>query len=422
MGFELDPATGLPAYRQVWVTVPRQSGKTTLTLATEVDRCLNWSAWGGRQRVLYAAQDRNSSRRKWEEQGEMLHDTPLRGAFRIRSGSGMERMIWANGSTISITASGETSGHGQTLDLGIIDEAFAQRDERLAGAFLPAMQTRPAAQLWIISTAGTDDSVFLRDRVEQGRARVEAGQRSNIAFFEWSASEEEDPDDEATWWRCMPNLGRTVSIETIRSDRDSLPIDEFSRAYLNLWVPGGRSVIDAGTWAACLDPASKPGPGLAMAVDVTPDRARASVAVASRRSDGRVHVEVVDNRPGVDWVVGYMLELERRWRPWKVLFDPASPAGSLRLDLIAAGVAVEAIDTRTAAQAAGSFYDGVIAGTVRHLGQPALDAAVAGARKRTLADAWAWARKVGTDVSPLVAVTLAHWGVALAGEGKAQIL
>ena len=32
VGLELDPESGLPAYREIVVTVPRQSGKTTLVL------------------------------------------------------------------------------------------------------------------------------------------------------------------------------------------------------------------------------------------------------------------------------------------------------------------------------------------------------------------------------------------------------
>jgi predicted AAA+ superfamily ATPase len=50
-----DPETGklVPAWREVVVTVPRQSGKTTLVLGFEVHRALKW---GGGQRVAYTAQ------------------------------------------------------------------------------------------------------------------------------------------------------------------------------------------------------------------------------------------------------------------------------------------------------------------------------------------------------------------------------
>jgi len=64
----------------------------------------------------------------------------------------------------------------------------------------------------------------------------------------------------------------------------------------------------------------------------------------------------------------------------------------------------------------------VAAGEIAHLDQPALNVAVNSARRRVLADAWAWTRRTGGDISPLVAVTLAHWGLMKAGRGEAQIL
>jgi hypothetical protein len=49
--------------------------------------------------------------------------------------------------------------------------------------------------------------------------------------------------------------------------------------------------------------------------------------------------------------------------------------------------------------------------TLRHLGQEELDAAVEGAAKRPMGDAWLWSRKNSTvDISPLVGCTLALWG------------
>jgi phage terminase large subunit-like protein len=412
----------VPAYREVRVTVPRQSGKTTLILVVEVDRSNNW---GPLQHTLYAAQDRVRSREKWEEQCELLNRTVLKGAFRMRRHAGFERSVWrATGSTIAITASGESSGHGQTLDLGVIDEAWAQRDERLVQAFRPAAVTRPAAQIWIVSTMGTEESTFLHDRVDDGRARVEADQREGVCYFEWSAGDDDDPDDPATWWGCMPALGHTVSEDVIRADHDALPADEFARAYLNKRTPGGRPVIDAGMWQRARRTGSQLAGMPCFAVDVTPSRDNAAIGVAGWGQGRRVHLEVVDHRPGTDWLVSRLAELVSRWQPWPVVIDPASPAGSLLVDLASLGVPTVTIGAREYAQACGQFYDAVAAEppTVAHLDQPVLNSAVASARKRVLADAWAWARRSGADVSPLVAVTLARWGLVKAGDGKVQVL
>jgi hypothetical protein len=52
--------------------------------------------------------------------------------------------------------------------------------------------------------------------------------------------------------------------------------------------------------------------------------------------------------------------------------------------------------------------------TVWHTTTAALTAAVRGASRRPMGDAWAWSRKNSlVDISPLVAVTLALWGTAV---------
>lgn len=416
---------GRPFYREVRVTVPRQSGKTTLVFDVVTERALGW---GESQRTVYTAQDRLGARDKWEDYERVLRASPAlwAGVDRVRHQNGQEAIFWANGSQFGITSSTEQAGHGLTLDVGVIDEAFAQRDERLVQAFRPAMVTRRNAQLWVISTAGTDESTFLRERVDDGRARVEADERAGVAYFEWSAPDDADIFDPATWWACMPALGHTVDVETIELDAAGMPADEFARAYLNRWIAGGVPAVDLSAWSACAAPDSDAGRGpFAFALDVTPARTAASIAVASSsRSGSGVHVELADHRAGVAWVVERVVELDRQWRPLSWSLDPAGPAGSLLLDLAAAGVAVEAVETRKYAQACGALYDRIVEGTLEHRGQPALDAAVAGARRRALGDAWAWARRGGSDVSPLVAVTLAvHGFAATAGSrGRPQIL
>jgi hypothetical protein len=73
---------------------------------------------------------------------------------------------------------------------------------------------------------------------------------------------------------------------------------------------------------------------------------------------------------------------------------------------------IYAINMRDAGQACGLLYDAVAQGRLRHLGTPELAAALDGAVKRPLGDAWAWSRKSSSvDISPLVAATLALWGL-----------
>ena len=79
---------------------------------------------------------------------------------------------------------------------------------------------------------------------------------------------------------------------------------------------------------------------------------------------------------------------------------------------------------RQYAQACGELYDDVQSGRLAHLGQPPLDDAVAGARKRQLGDAWTWSRSEGStsDPAPLIAATLARHAYAIAPRTRPSIV
>jgi hypothetical protein len=64
------------------------------------------------------------------------------------------------------------------------------------------------------------------------------------------------------------------------------------------------------------------------------------------------------------------------------------------------------------AQAHGAFADAVLAGTVRHGNEPALNMAVKHSRWRASGDTRVFDRKSDFDISPLVAVALAASGVS----------
>jgi hypothetical protein len=159
------------------------------------------------------------------------------------------------------------------------------------------------------------------------------------------------------------------------------------------------------------------GAPLSFGVDVTPDRAYSSIAAASRLEDNRVTVEVIQHQPGASWLSTRLAELNERWQPTYVVFDRSSPAGRMAGDLRTLGLPILETDAGSYAGACGAFYDAIVDGTVCHRGQLLLDTAVAAARKRNIGDTWAWARRVGVDMTPLVAATLAHHAIVSQGAG-----
>jgi len=408
----LEMEDGRPAYREVIVTVPRQNGKTILMLAVMLQRALGWSE---PQRILYSAQTGNDARKKLVEDWVPVLE-PRRTRLHIRRilrGMGNESVEFLGGARIVLLASSEDSGHGKTIDLAMHDEIFADIDNRREQATTPAMNTRPAAQMWLTSTMGTDASIFLNAKVARGREASTRGGRT--AYFEWSAPKDADIDDPATWRSCMPALGWTIDESVIQAARETLPEGEFRRAYLNQQTTSDERIISAVQWEAVQDERTAPKDPIVLGFDVAPDRSAASVAA----SDGET-VEVMECRPGVGWATDRVVELARKWGA-PVALDPAAAAGSFMRDLTDRGVTVVEVAGRDLVQACGSFYDRVVNHLLKIVPHPDLDLAVAGAVRRSVQDAWAWNRKSSdVDITPLVASTLAIW-VAGAGAPEPQV-
>lgn len=434
VALELDPTTGLFVHRRVGLSVPRQQGKTEQLLAVMIHRTMGWQ----RQRVMYAAQNRVMARERFEDEfWEKLKGSRLAPRFRVRLANGNEAIICKETrSKLGITSNTEKSGHGPSLDLGLIDEAFAHEDDRQEQAMSPAMITKPMAQLWWASAGGNEKGVWLLKQRMAGRALIEqlwkTRQFPPVAYFEWYAPEDMDRGDPVTWRFCMPALGHTVTEATIRAEYEGMDPGEFDRAYLNRTrkkAPPADPNIPTARWSGLADERSKPRRQVALAVDVSQDRSHTSIGVASLREDGRVHLELVDRRPGTDWAVPALKRLAALWKPVAVAIgSTGTPAGSLIDDVVTAGIKAPedkdkphrghlvVVRTNDYVEACGQMADAMTQGTAVHTDQTHLTAAVTGARSRRVGDAWAIDRTASlTDASPLVAVTLARWALLTRG-------
>lgn len=204
----------------------------------------------------------------------------------------------------------------------------------------------------------------------------------------------------------MPALGYTITERVVVHARANMPDGEFRRAFLNQKTKADDRVLPVERWAAVCDDKAAPADPLTFALDINPERSASSIVAASGRT-----AELVDYRPGTGWVVARATELSARHGAPRWVIDPAGPAGSLLAELERNSLNVHAVSPRELVEACGQVYDGVMEGTVRMRRHPKFDEAAAAAAKRAVGDAWAWTRKrAQSDISPLVAATLALWG------------
>lgn len=407
---EIDPESGLPAYREVVVTVPRQSGKTTLFLSFQIDRCVSW---GRPQRSVFTAQTGKDARDKWiDELFPLIRSSKLAPLVKqINEGMGNEAIRFKTGSIIRLLSTSASAGHSKTLDQAVLDEIWHDTDDRREQGLRPAMITRPDAQLLICSTAGTQASTVLNRKVLAGRAAA-ADTGRGVAYFEWSAPDGwETSHEESTWFGFMPALcpdppcrcgeGRwrhTITIEAVRAERDAMEAPEFKRAYGNRPTAGADMVIPTEVLKRICDPNAKPEGQLRFGLDVAETRDSAAIAAYA----GGV-VEIVDHRQGIGWVVDRCNELTAK-HGGKVALDFGGPAGVLADSIDQA----EKLQGREVVQACGAFYDAIVEAQITFREDEALTAAVEGAVKKQVGDMWVWSRKASiADVTPLMAATLA---------------
>jgi hypothetical protein len=424
VALEINPESGRLHYRTVVITVPRQSGKTTLLLSLMVHRALSF---GPRQNIIYTAQTQLAAKKKFEEDHiPILEASPMAPYFKARYTNGSEQVKWKNGSRHTLTPPTEKAGHGETIDFACLDEAFAQTDDRVEQALRPAMITRSEPQFYIISTAGTAKSLYLKGKVELGRTLVREDIDSKVAYFEWSAPDDSDPANPETWKACMPALGYTIDIEAIRSEHADMKLPEFRRAYLNQWsdqIPELWLVVSEQDWHDSLNLKSqiREDSPLSLGVDFTPERSFGTLVVAGINQDDRIHVEIpsdetkgiYDHAPGISWIVPHVVEFYHRWKP-VVVIQQNSPAASLIPELEAKKVKVTVPSSAEYVGACGNIFDRIYSRGLAHTGQSPFVTALAGAHKLDLGEgAWKWNRKAVTvDISPLVAMTLAVWGLS----------
>jgi hypothetical protein len=274
------------------------------------------------------------------------------------------------------------------------------------------MAARRHAQLWVLSNAGTFRSGLWRHYTDLGRASVE-DPTSPMCWLEWAAADDADVHDPEAWRQANPTLDLPRGVTSVALHDAATTLDEatFRREHLNVWADLSMIVgIDPVTWAACRDDdVVIPSTGIVLGIDVTPDRDRGAI-VAAGEVERRVAIEVIESGSDLERLVSRTAEVAARWKA-PVIVDRGSPAASMIPKLERAGVEVRLIAFPDLVRACGDFHDATVAGQVAHRGDYRLTDAVAAATKRRAGDAWVWRRRGSGDISPLVAATLARWGV-----------
>jgi hypothetical protein len=425
---------------EVATIVARQNGKGDIITARQLGGLFLF----GSQLSLYSAHEFKTATEMFIRLRDMIMNTDdLRKRVRkVTEAHGEEGVELLNGNRLRFIARSRGSGRGFSGDDIYLDEAF-NLSSKAVGAIMPTMSARPNPQILYYSSAPHLDSEQLRKIQARGRA----GTSKRLRYMEWAAR---NPgvslDDRDAWYEANPALGIRITEEFVETEREAMDDAEFARERLGIGEDvSGAGVIDMAVWEELEDKASHRDSRIVIAADITPERSYGCISFCGRRADGLYHVELNQHRRGTGWMATELVRLMKRADVAAVVIDDKSQAATLipeikelleedkeltrdeREALLEKLVITQAQDMATAC---GFFYDytlldGETNPVLRHIGQASLTVAVAGATKRTIgtAGAWAWDRKSpAVDITPLVSVTLALWGMIVHGNKKEIVM
>lgn len=434
-GLDLDPwqaftlenalgerADGSWAAFEVGAVVSRQNGKGGILEA----RALAGLFLLGERLIIHSAHQFDTSLEAFRRLLVLIEDTPDfdRRVKRVSRSHGEEGIELKNGQRIRFRTRTKGGGRGFSSDCLILDEAMEISTSAHA-ALLPTLSARPNPQVWYTASA-VDQWIHEHGLVlARVRERGIKGDDPALAYFEWAGAnpgtdpEEVDVEDRDAWAAANPGLGIRISEDHVERELRSMDPRSFAVERLGVgdWpsIDGSSTqVISPAAYDETTDARSSAEDPVVLAIDISPDRSSAAIGAAGKRAgdDGLSHLEVIDHRRGTGWLVPRVKELCERHGPLAVVGDGIGPAAAfvLKLEEELLDTEVITVKTKEYVQACGLIYDGFEERSVRHLDTPELAAAVRGAAKRSLGDAWAWSRKNSSvDITPLVALSLALW-------------
>nr|WP_278101154.1 hypothetical protein [Microbacterium proteolyticum] len=404
------------------VIVPRQNGKGTIFEIVQLSDLFLFSSAQRDFLAIHTAHEFKTAQEAfrrllfWVENTDWLRKK----VKRVSTAHGEEGIELLNGARQRFLARSSGSGRGFSCDRLGYDEAYHLPEETVA-ASLPALSARPNPSVIYASSAPRGDQygIVLRRVMRRGRREPEhrdepqPDKDPNLCYIEYSADPKADLDDPAARLQANPGASsrrKVPSLEYMQKERAGMSEVAFARERLGILDENeGASVVDLEVWDSLVEVGVQPFDPVAFAIDVNPDSSFTSIAVAGAAADGRLFCTVVDRRRGTGWVVDRVEELRDKWSPTSITLDAISPAGSLLPAFAERGVEVDVVTTTQYGQACGAFKAAVDEKRIVHEGQSGLRAALESARKRPLGESglWGWHRRDTTDITPLVAVTLA---------------
>jgi hypothetical protein len=429
---------------EVCVICQRQNGKGSITDVVELYALFVL----GLPVIIHSAHRLDTSRKAFRVIKGIIERNPdlARRCHPINDSD--EHIETIGGCRLEFRTRTRSGGRGLTCDLLVLDEALELTDEQIA-AIVPTLAARPNAQIWYTSTVPQSDDQHLC----KVRANAMAG-APRLAYVEWgvdggktSAETLRILADPAKHAEANPAYGRRLTAERLEDLRRILGDAVFMTECLGIWPTATTgSLFDVSQWNRMAVEGGRRLGDLSLSIDVTPMLDHGSVGLycptgadGELQPTGREHVQLVDYRPGVDWMPDRVAELVEVLDPIAVVLDSKNGTHAMIAGLRDAWLRrceqsgrdpgekltepedperpyrgqILVLDVRAVVDAVGQFVRAYRASGLQHVNQIPLNSAIKNVKPRQIGDGGqiAYGRRLSeVDIGPAQVVTQARYG------------
>lgn len=387
----------------------------------------------GERQIMYTAHRDDTAKEIFERVVAALKRTPELWGEIVDSGpryaNGQREIRLKSGQVCFFRTRTLDTARGQGFDRLILDEAQELTLEHMA-AIMPVISGNPNSQVNFAGSAGGAKSTVMASIWRSYKA-----EERSLCYRGWHADPDGDFEDLAVVARVNPSLGGHLEYERVAKEFKRMTRHEFGNERLGVASypreDGAEWVIPHEAYKRSIDEESEVADGapVHIVLEADPDLNTGTIALAGRRTDGAMHVEITKHEPdlGVQWMLdeAERLQTEHRATLW---IDPKGPLGFMLGDFAERGLTVREFTPQNVVNACSWFFTGINprrrpdepkdaplpTPRVRHRGPKVLEITLAAAQTRKLLGGWAWQRYI-TEVpqGPLMGITLAGYAVLL---------
>lgn len=409
------------------ILLPRRSSKSTSLIATALGRAEAREDYRvGILTLTSGKAGRSRFKKDVVPALERLYPDKRSRPFVISLSAGLEAVTFReSGGSVSWLSSIDDL-RGEAFDLIILDESGEADPEKVLevlAAALPTLDTRSGAQIVAAGTAGRYRAGnLLWDWLEMARKgaggvldySVDDQDVTDAMLAAWEPTEEfPDGNVKELVLHAHPGVGTLTTLDAIRNNFETLPIEKFAPEYLGIFGDSGNAglLIKPRTWRDAGTDAPLPSPErYALALVCHPDQSSAALVAAWRDAEGVGHILIDRHDRGTDWVAPYLKKHAKNRT--LIAYDSFSAVTAVEVSKalkVAPKPRLEPKGTAFLKQSAALLMDDLNNGRIVHYKQGPLDRAAEVAIKRKVgAFGWAFGRALSEDdITALEAASLA---------------